>query len=151
MLMVVPLNSMAQDYDKGMAAARTGDFETALNELGPLAEQGHGDAQNSLGTIYRNGEGVAQDYPEAARWFRLAAEQGNPFAQFNLGKNYYLGIGLAQNNISALMWWAITAAQGDQDADENIGYLASEISKNDLLNGLRRARVCMESNYTNRD
>ena len=37
------------------------------------------------------------------------------------------------------MWWAIAAAQGDQDADENIGYLASEISKNDLLKGLRRA------------
>ena len=35
------------------------------------------DAQNHLGFMYYTGEGVAQDYQEAAKWFRKAAEQGD--------------------------------------------------------------------------
>ncbi len=33
----------------------------------------------------RNGEGVPQDYAEAAKWYRLAAEQGYATAQTILG------------------------------------------------------------------
>jgi len=40
------------------------------------AEQGNAAAQNSLGTIYRDGEGVAPDDEEAVRWYRKAADQG---------------------------------------------------------------------------
>ena len=35
------------------------------------------DAQNSIGFMYYNGEGVKQDYIEAMKWFKLAAEQEN--------------------------------------------------------------------------
>ena len=33
-------------------------------------------AQSNLGTMYRFGQGVLEDYAEAARWFRRADEQG---------------------------------------------------------------------------
>ncbi len=36
---------LAQDYDKGLAAAQSGDFATALKEWRPLAEQGNAEAQ----------------------------------------------------------------------------------------------------------
>jgi hypothetical protein len=35
----------AQDYDKGLEAAQRGDFQLALQEWLPLAEQGNSDAQ----------------------------------------------------------------------------------------------------------
>ena len=62
-------------YIEGMAAFERGDYETALRELRPLAEQGDASAQFNLGFMYGTGQGVSQDYAEAARWFRLAAEQ----------------------------------------------------------------------------
>ena len=48
------------------------------------AEQGDADAQNKLGDMYYDGEGVARDYAEARRWYRKAAEQGFADAQYNL-------------------------------------------------------------------
>ncbi len=40
------------DYQKGVTAAKSGDYETALKEFTPFAEQGDADAQNNLGLIY---------------------------------------------------------------------------------------------------
>lgn len=34
--------------------------------------------------MYDDGLGVPQDFPEAAKWYRLAGEQGEAEAQFNL-------------------------------------------------------------------
>jgi len=56
----------AQDFNKGLKAAQSGDFATALKEWRPLAEQGFGfaDAQFNLGLMYALGDGVTQDYAE---------------------------------------------------------------------------------------
>ena len=45
-------------------------------ELQEYAKDGDATAQFNLGRCYYNGEGVAMDRSEAARWFRKAAEQG---------------------------------------------------------------------------
>jgi TPR repeat protein len=47
-------------------------------------DQGHADAQNNLGTCYYNGQGVPQDYAQAAGWYRKAADQGFALAQRKL-------------------------------------------------------------------
>jgi TPR repeat protein len=44
--------------------------------------------------MYENGNGVAQDYATAAKFYRLAAEQGNARAQNNLGSLYDSGQGV---------------------------------------------------------
>jgi len=41
--------------------------------------------------MYTNGEGVVQDYAEAAKWYRKAAEQGYARAQSALGFMYNTG------------------------------------------------------------
>ncbi len=82
--LVLSAPALPADLQAGMAAER-GDYATALKERRPLAEQGHASAQNNLGHMYGNGEGVPQDYAEAVRWYRLAAEQGHDTAQHNLG------------------------------------------------------------------
>jgi len=59
--------------------------EEAVRLYRLAAEQGDANAQFRLGTMYRLGRGVAQDYVEAVRLYRLAAEQGHAGAQFRLG------------------------------------------------------------------
>jgi TPR repeat protein len=56
------------------------------------AEKGDPNAQLKLGLMYLNGEGVAQNNFEAAKWVRKSAEQGNAEAQFYLGLGYATGI-----------------------------------------------------------
>ena len=40
-------------------------------------DQGDATAQLNLGVMYRDGQGVVQDYAKAARFFSLAAAQGD--------------------------------------------------------------------------
>ena len=68
--------SQGADFAKGLAAAPSGDFETALREWTPLAEQGDADAQSNLGVLYANGEGVLQDNIYAHVWLSIAASNG---------------------------------------------------------------------------
>ena len=75
--------SWGADYDKGLAAAQSGDFATALREWEPLAEQGDASAQNNLGVIYNNGWGVLLDFVRAHMWFNIAASSGNTNASKN--------------------------------------------------------------------
>ena len=62
--------AFSADFQKGMTAARSGDFATALREWTPLAEQGVARAQYNLGVMYDTGDGVPQDYKTAVKWLR---------------------------------------------------------------------------------
>ena len=68
---------------EGLAAAKRGDYATALREWRPLAEQGHASAQSTLGFMYSKGQGVPQDYIQAHKWYNLAAVQGDKTAAEN--------------------------------------------------------------------
>ena len=85
------------------------DFEA----IKARAETGDAEAQVSLGFIYGDGEGVAENDQEAVKWFRLAAEQGNVLSQNLLGLQYLLGgMGVVQNYKEALNWFILAAKQG---------------------------------------
>ena len=56
-----------------------------IKRLHKSAEQGDPRAQFNLGVMYRIGQGVKQNYPEAVKWYRLAADQGDSSAQYLLG------------------------------------------------------------------
>ena len=58
------------------AAYSRQDYAEALPLCRPLAEQGDAKVQSNLGFMYQNGQGVAQDYAEAVKWYRKAADQG---------------------------------------------------------------------------
>ena len=69
--------AMAADFNKGLKAAQSGDFKTALAEWTPLAEQGYADAQSNLGTMYDNGSGVLTDTKRAYMWYNLGSYNSN--------------------------------------------------------------------------
>jgi TPR repeat protein len=71
--------------------------------------------------MYRNGQGVVQDYAEALRWLRKAAEQGNALAMGNLGVMYANAQGVAQDYTAAVSWWLRAAEQGEVISQTHLG------------------------------
>ena len=63
-------------YQEGCDAYERGDYDTALKEFRPLAEQGDPLAQSYLGGMYAEGEGLPKDYVLAHMWMNLAAAKG---------------------------------------------------------------------------
>ena len=88
----------------------------------PQAENGDVIAQFVLGTLYSHGRGVAQDYSEAAKWFRKAAEQGNADAEYALGICYYKGEGVETNDTEAVKWYRKAADQNYAKAQYILGF-----------------------------
>lgn len=104
---------------EGMTAYRSGNFAGALEKFKPIAEKGDARAQFSVGVMYNQGQGVAQDVKQAIAWWEKAAEQGHPEAQDNLGLRYAKGQGVTQDWVQAYKWFAIAAASGNQTAMGN--------------------------------
>lgn len=121
--------AVATDFDKGLKAAQSGDFKTALAEWMPLAEQGNANAQRNLGLMYDNGDGVQENDKTAVKWYTLAAEQGLDQAQSNLGFMYYIGKGVTQDYETSAKWYALAAEQGNSKAKENLSILLLVIGK----------------------
>mgnify|MGYP000645636449 FL=1 len=115
--------AVATDFDKGLKAAQSGDFKTALAEWMPLAEQGNANAQRNLGLMYDNGDGVQENDKTAVKWYTLAAEQGLDQAQSNLGLMYENGIGVQENHEIAVKWYTLAAEQGLDQAQSNLGFM----------------------------
>jgi len=113
----------AGPFENAMEALEREDYASALELLVPLAEQGDADAQNNLGRLYVNGQGVPQDYAEYVKWCRLAAEQGLATAQSNLGVSYDKGLGVPQDYAEAIKWYRLAAEQGHADAQSNLGVM----------------------------
>ena len=65
------------------------------------AEQGNATAQNNLGILYHEGQGVAKNDRVAADWLSKAANQGNASAQYNLSELYAHGEGRPRNMVIA--------------------------------------------------
>ncbi|MBI4661709.1 MAG: SEL1-like repeat protein [Verrucomicrobia bacterium] len=68
--------------------------------------------QYDTGLRHANGDGVKQDFTEAAKWYRLAAEAGHAAAQKNLGLLYASGKGVPQDYAEAEKWLREAAAHG---------------------------------------
>ncbi|EHM55108.1 SEL1-like repeat protein [Cardiobacterium valvarum] len=60
----------------------------ARNWYEKAAVQGNIFAANNLALLYKEGQGVAQDYGKAREWLEKAAAQGDAAAQYNLGQLY---------------------------------------------------------------
>ena len=127
------------------------DYTEAVRWYRLAAEQGDAFAQANLGLMYTNGQGVPQDDTEAVRWYRLAAEQGHALAQLNLGWRYNNGQGVPQDFVTAHMWYNLAAADGVSVAVDARNAVARLMTAADISEAQRRARVCLESGYSDCD
>ena len=69
------------DFEVWVEAWSRGDYDRAVQEFRPLAEQGHAQAQLNMGIMSSQGLGVPKDSVQAYRWYTLAAGQGDDLAE----------------------------------------------------------------------
>ena len=109
------------DFAKGMQAYSTGDYETALAEWAPLAEQGDAGSQFGLGSLYAHGWGVELNDAEALKWYEAAANQGHGEAAYNIGVMYQNGWGVDQSDSESGKWMRMAAEAGFPAAHRAVG------------------------------
>jgi len=68
------------------------------------ADQGNGDATNTLGHCYSTGSGVNQDLAEAVWWYRRAARLGSVAAMVSLSVCCRDGIGTGKDSRESVRW-----------------------------------------------
>ncbi len=139
-LFVGSMTAHAADFDVGKKAYLRRDYATAIRIFRQLADQGHADAQFSLGSMHDNGRGVPQDYKEAAKWYRKAADQGHADAQFFLGFMYANGWGVTQDYVQAHMWYNLGAAQGEKLFEKLRDSLAEKMTPAQVAEAQKLAR-----------
>ena len=126
----------AGTWKDGLAAFERGDKVGAVGHWRVCAEEDDRFCQVALGGMYYNGDGVPQDYREAARLNRLSADQGHAHAQTNLGFMYDNGKGVPQNDAEAVRLYRLAADQGDAFAQYNLGVMYDNgqgITQDDVL------------------
>src|SRR5271154_6828431 len=90
-LLLLGLASRAWAQSSDTAPTQTKSIDPALLAK---AQGGDPDAEFDIGYVYETGEGVPQDYAQAAIWYRKAAEQGNANSQYDLALLYNTGQGV---------------------------------------------------------
>ncbi len=93
------------------------------------SEKGQRWAEDRLGQLYFNGEGVPEDWVTAAQWYLKSAEQGWKDGQFHMGQAYEYGVGVPLDQDRAVGWYDKAAAQGDGQS----AYFAQYIRDNGVF------------------
>jgi len=119
----VPPKAAAPSTDKIAAAANAGN---------PVAEA-------IIGLKYLDGQGIAADPVQAAKWLEKAAEAGQAVAQYRLGTMYERGQGVAANPALAAKWYQAAANLGNRKAMHNLAVSFAEGStgKKDMAESAR--------------
>jgi len=147
-------NSYSADYEKGLAAARSGDFFKAIKEWKPLAEEGDASVQYSLARVYTrlgttkiddNSNLSAEEH--ALNWYLLAAEQGVIMAQYDLGVMYHTGRGAVQDYSKAIKWYKKASIKGCSYARGNLGlmYIYGTGVETNYKEGMKLLRFAAEA------
>ena len=136
--------SVGSAYDFGQGAPHDG--EKAKKYYLMAAEQGHAEAQNSLGSIFE-AEG---NYTEAASWYYQAVQQGHPLAMNSIAHYYLQGMGVPQDKNKGIELYITAANLGMPQAMYNLGaiHIAGEIVDKDVPKGC--VWIIRAYNYSNK-
>lgn len=99
-----------------LAKANAGNADAQV-QLGDSCAAGSGQARNS--------KQLAEDYRQAAGWYRKAADQGSVAGELRLAALYRDGRGVERDMAQAAEWYRMAAEQGDAGAQATLGVLYS--------------------------
>jgi len=125
----------------GDEAYDQGDYETALEEWLPLAEDGFDMAQRRVAWLYYDGKGVPENTDEALWWLERAGESGYWRALKDLGVLYRIGVGLDQDPVETYKWYTL-ALEMNPDDDGLAGLrmaVSKALSDEEIVEANRRA------------
>ncbi|HEY1614264.1 MAG TPA: hypothetical protein VGF97_11280 [Rhizomicrobium sp.] len=109
----VPAQAVTQPAQPRAAASQH-------DRLAALADGGNSKAEELLGLQYLDGEGVAVNEAEAAKWLERAASQGEAVAAYRLGTLYERGHGVPADAAKAVQWYGVAAKAGNRKAMHNL-------------------------------
>ena len=112
-----------EEFQLGAMYYNKQDYAKAFALFEKSANQGNAKAQNELGFMYYNGQGVKQDFKKAFALFEKSAKQGDAEAQCNLGSVYYNGDGVKQDFEKAFSLFEKSAKQGKAEAQFALGVM----------------------------
>jgi TPR repeat protein len=116
LLATVTLSTRA-DFNDGVVALMSGNYEQALSQFVPLAETAdHAYAQYLIGRMYADGQGVEKNSETAAKWYRKASVKGVADAQLRLAAQYQIGDGVPRDMETAYAWYSVAATLGSAKA-----------------------------------
>lgn len=112
-LLLLPATAMAASVAPSVASAPTASVTPqVLAKWMAGAQNGYGPDQYRLGLAYAAGDGVPQNFQEAAHWWRKGAYNINPQAELMLGEAYAHGWGVPRDIDKAIHWWKAAARFG---------------------------------------
>lgn len=104
-MLTLSISAGASNYNEGFIAAETGNYQSALQQWGPLAEKGHAIAQFNLALLYHSGSGISMDEKKALEWYEKSAKNGYYKAQEYMAVGYREGwFGLPKDSKKAEYW-----------------------------------------------
>lgn len=127
--MVLACGTAWADVNGGIAAYQRGDYATAVAEFRLAAKRDDPVAQNMLGIMYAEGQGVERNDKTAADLFSKAQVLGSAEATANLGRMYAEGRGVSLDQKIALQLFHDSARAGYQPAMLRL----AEIYQNGLM------------------
>ena len=102
-------SSFAMTEDELFQYYDDGDYKRVVFGLLRLARQGNARAEETIGLMYRFGQGLNKDNKQALRWLSRAAQEQRPLSQHHLGSMYYTGQGVNADMLKAAMWMELAA------------------------------------------
>ena len=133
------------DFNDGVYAYSRGEYKQAYDTMRPLAEiSDHGLAQYYLGMMYLHGNGVEQDYDEAAKWFRKSARQRIKQAQFRLAELYASGKGVPRDYEYAYAWYRVGSEHKHSKSIDALADARENLTPEELEEAEKLARQLIE-------
>ena len=120
-------NTTPQDlYRLGRVEDADKSYKQAEEFYRKSSELGYAPAQNGLGNLYANGDGLDQDFGLALHWYKKAAKQNFVPAYYNIGELHFNGSGVPQNYAIARKWHEKGAEEGYPWSQYSLGYIYGE-------------------------
>jgi len=135
------------NFDIAFAALEAEEFEFAFNEFTVLAREGSSEAQLVIATMYKRGEGVAQNYNEAMSWYYAAAKQNNGVAQAALGAMYVDGKGAPADLREAYKWYYLAEKNKAPFSSETLSWIESQLTELEVSEAKKLSDLCMSSSF----
>lgn len=117
------LNAPEINYKLGEEYEAKKDYLNAFKYYKIAAENGSGNAWNSLGNLYYEGNGVEQDKAKAFECFNKGYALGNYRALSNMAIFYINGEVIERNFDKGYMLLKNAAEAGDENAMDNLGFI----------------------------
>jgi TPR repeat protein len=108
------------------------DYKAAYPYLLRAAEAGNPEAQNTVGFMLENAQGVDLDEAKAEEWYRKAAKQGHAKAQSSLGRLLGPEVEDRERRLESLTWLLVAAKKGEITAQKMLEEIKPGISQDDL-------------------